>query len=238
MPLQKIQGKNQRKIRMQDNIFSHDHFNTWQLCSKRYYFKYIKKLNWPDFSRDYEFGRKIHALIDYHLRGLEVDHLLKEESDELLKCWKILKNSYILNKKLIKTEWAFNTRIADTKNWLVGRIDAIFYDPSTKKYIITDWKTGKYVPKNIDKNFQHKVYLYALYNSQKDLGLDFKQEELEFQYIKVKDGITVNVVKFSKENEIEYQNMFTSIIKNIDAFTNFEKQEFCPLKQCNYQTLC
>lgn len=223
---------------MQDNVFTHDHFNTWQLCPKRYYFKYFKKINWPDFSRDYELGKKIHALIDYHLRGLETNHLLKDESDEILKCWNLIKNNPILDKKLIKTEWSFNSRIVDSENWLIGRIDAIFYDRENQKYIIVDWKTGKYVPKNIETNFQHKVYLYALYNSQKDLGLDFKQEDLEFQYVKIQDSVSVNTIKFDKEKKLEYKNKFMGIISSINENQDFITPDSCPLKQCNYKNLC
>jgi len=203
-----------------ENIFTHDHFNTWQTCAMRYHFKYAKKLNYPDFTDDYELGRNLHALVDYQLRGFEVDNLLQHASDEAQDCWNHLKDYPLLGKKIIKTEWSFNSRIGIPKqkgfsdlgepeliedsvisenritnawlpaingvqNWLIGRIDAIFYDSERNKYIIADWKTGKYVPKNIESNFQHKIYLYAFYKSQKDLGLEFEPEDLEFQYVKI-----------------------------------------------------
>ena len=137
---------------MNENIFTHDNFNTWQTCQKKYYLKYVKKLNWPNFNRDYELGQKVHALIDYYLRGLEINHLLKDAPDDVLECWDLIKNNSVINKKLIKTEWSFNSRIKNTKsaennknnekteNWLKGRIDAVFYDTEQKKYIITDRK--------------------------------------------------------------------------------------------------
>ena len=226
---------------MNENIFTHDHFNTWQTCPKRYYFKYVKKLNWPDFNRDYELGKKVHALIDYYLRGLKINHLLKDAPDDVLECWNLIKNHSVLNKNLIKTEWSFNSRIKNnekTENWLKGRIDAVFYDTEQKKYIIVDWKTGKYIPKNIETNFQHKIYLYAFYNSRNDLKLDFKQEDLEFLYVKIKDKVSLNSINFSKEKEIEYKGEFLDIIKQINNTQNFINPDICPLKQCNYKNLC
>jgi RecB family exonuclease len=193
---------------MKKNVYSHDHFNTWQRCPGNYFFKYIKKLDLPNFTRDYELGKSFHALIDYHLRGLPVEHLLTKAPQDVKNVWNLIIGSQILKNKLIKTEWSFNTRIADTENWLVGRIDAIFYDEKTGKYIIADWKTGKYIPRNEEAYFQHKVYLYALYNSRKDLGLDFRPEELEFSYIKITDGVYVNTISFSSEKERGYADSF------------------------------
>jgi hypothetical protein len=143
---------------MKDKTFNHDHFNTWKICKRRYYYKYIKKLNWPDFNTDYDLGRKIHALIDYKLRKLEIRHLLENADNEIINCWEKIKDHQIFTQKAVKTEWGFNTRINNSDNWLLGRIDAIFFDPETRQYIIADWKTGKYIPKDdIEENLQHKT---------------------------------------------------------------------------------
>ncbi len=223
---------------MKENIYTHDHFNTWQACKSRYYFKYIKKMGWPDFEGDYELGQNFHALIDYYLRGFQTDKFLEDASDELQAGWELIKNHPILDKNLIKTEWGFNSRIGNTSNWLTGRIDAIFYDKQRNKYIIADWKTGKYIPKSIEPNFQHKVYLYALYSSQKDLGLEFKAEELEFQYIKIRDTVSINTIEFSREKEAGYKDSFLSIIEKINAVKSFIKPDTCPINQCGFKNLC
>jgi len=223
---------------MKEDVFTHDHLNTWQVCKNRYYFKYIKKLNWPDFAGDYELGRNFHALIDYHLRGFDIQIVLKDASEEVKQCWELIKDNSILDNKLVKTEWGFNTRIADSTNWLAGRIDAVFYDPKKSKYIIADWKTGKYIPKKIDPNFQHKIYLYALYNSRKDLGLEFKPEKLEFQYIKIQDKVSVSNIEFSEDKNAEYEEKFLSIIREIKKTEDFNAPPACPLKPCVYKNLC
>ncbi|HSA07720.1 MAG TPA: PD-(D/E)XK nuclease family protein [Candidatus Gastranaerophilales bacterium] len=223
---------------MNENIYTHDHFNTWQTCKKRYYFKYIKKLNLPDFTGDYELGKNMHALLDYYLRGHKINHLLQNASEEVKNSWNSIKDHPLLALKNIKTEWGFISRIGDTENWLIGRIDAIFYNSETRKYIIADWKTGKYIPKNVDSNFQHKIYLYAFYNCQKDMNLEFSQDELEFQYIKILDEISVNTIKFCSEKEAEYERIFLKLIKNISEFEYEPNNEKCPLKECVYRNSC
>lgn len=223
---------------MQENNFNHDHFNTWQSCPERYYFKYIKKLDWPDFTGDYELGQKVHALIDYQLRGFNVDKLLNHASDEIKNCRNLIKDYPLLKKELVKTEWGFNSRIKNTNNWLIGRIDAIFYDCERNKFIIADWKTGKYIPKNVETNFQHKIYLYAFYNCRQDLNLDFKPEQLEFQYVKITEGVTVTIIEFSEEKLIEYENQFLNNISKIQEKICFSQPENCPAKECIYKNLC
>lgn len=223
---------------MKETLFSHDHFNTWQLCKNRYYFKYIKKLNWPDLQSDYELGQNFHALVDYFLRGFNIAPLFEQANQDVKNCWNLIKNHNILSKNVIKTEWGFNSRVKDTENWLIGRIDAVFYDPEVDKYIIADWKTGKYVPKNIDANFQHKIYLYSLYKSQKDLKLCIKPEQLEFQYIKILDEVSINKIEFSSEKLEDYEQKFLEIINSINKTICFINTDDCPLKQCSYKNLC
>lgn len=223
---------------MNNNLLNHDRFNTWQTCRKKYYFKYIKELKYPEFQQNYDLGKSVHALIDYHLRGLSIEHLLKNSDNKIFDRWNAIKNNPILRKKVIKTEWGFNTRLKDTPYWLIGRIDAVFFDEENHKYIIADWKTG-IIPKNIDTNFQHQIYLYALYQSRKDLGLDFKPETIVFQYYKiVPDSVEITEISFSEEKLIEYEKNFVNIIKNIENTDEFSMQENCSVKICPYKGLC
>lgn len=223
---------------MKNNLLNHDRFNTWQTCRKKYYFKYIKELKYPEFHQDYELGKSVHALIDYHLRGLKTEHLLQNADNKIIDRWNAIKNHPILNKKVINTEWGFNTRLKNTLFWLIGRIDAIFFDEEKGKYIIADWKTG-IIPKNIDANFQHQIYLYALYQSRKDLMIDFKPENLVFQYFKIlPDSVEITEISFSQEKLLEYEANFVNIIKNIENTVDFSSPESCTDKYCQYKELC
>lgn len=224
---------------MKNNLLNHDCFNTWQTCRKKYHYKYIKELKYPEFHQDYELGKSVHALIDYHLRGFEIGHLLQNAGEEITLRWNAIKKHPILDKKMIKTEWGFNTPIKDTLYWLIGRIDAVFFDEEKDKYIIADWKTGKFVPAKIQTNFQHKIYLYAFYQSQKDLGLDFKPEDIVFQYFKIlPDSVEITEISFSQEKLLKYEENFSDIIKNMENTVDFSDIEDCTVKFCEYKGLC
>lgn len=224
---------------MKNMLLNHDCFNTWQTCRRKYYYKYIKELKLPEFHEDYELGKSVHALIDYHLRGLKTAHLLENASSEVINCWNSIKTNPIFDKKVIATEWSFNCAFSSQTCWLIGRIDAIFFDEEKNKYIIADWKTGKFIPKKIDTNFQHKLYLYAFYQSRKDLGLDFEPKNLCFQYFKIlPDSVEITEIDFSEENLLEYEKTFAYIIKKMESIKEISKQDSCPDKYCQYKGIC
>jgi len=223
---------------LKNKIFNHDRFNTWQACQKKYYYKYVKELNLPEFENVYRLGQSFHALMDYHLRGLNTELLLRHADSDVVNIWNKIKTHPILAKKVIKTEWGFNTRLGDTAYWLEGRVDAIFYDETTNKYIIADWKTG-IIPKNIDTNFQHKIYLYAFYRSRKDLNLDMSPKNLCFQYFKIdSQNIEIKEINFSEEKLQEYEENLIKITRNIEKTFDFSLQDICPIKFCHYNNLC
>lgn len=225
---------------MKNTLFNNDHFNTWNICRKKYCYKYIKELKFPQFHQDYELGKSVHALIDYNLRGFNTDFLLQNAGEDILELWNSIKTHPIMSKKVIKTEWGFNSKISNTPYWLIGRVDAIFYDEANNKYIIADWKTGKVIPSKINSNFQHKVYLYALYQSRKDLGLDFKPEDISFQYFKIYPDYVDDSEKidYSEEKFVEYGQDFSNIINNIKDSAEFASHGICNDKYCEYKNLC
>ncbi|OGI00033.1 MAG: hypothetical protein A2104_03730 [Candidatus Melainabacteria bacterium GWF2_32_7] len=222
---------------MDKNTFNHDKFNTWEKCKKRYYFKYIKELKWPELGDNYKLGQSIHALIDYYLRGLKVDHLLKTADSEIKTHWESIQNHSIIKNDVIVTEWAFNSRIGDSKYWLNGRIDAVFYNKEQAKYIIADWKTGQNIPKNPESDFQSMLYLYAFYRGHKDLKLKLKQEDIVFQYIKTPNMDNPSSISFSTKKD--YEEIFLEKINEIESTKVFYKTDPCPLKtHCQYKKLC
>lgn len=224
---------------MDNNVFNSDHFNTWQTCPKKYYYKYVKNFRLPEKQDSYKLGTSVHALAQYYLNGHKIDHLEKALDEEIKTHWESIKNSSILNKKCIGVEWGFNSRVKGTDKWINGRIDAIFYDEALKKYIIVDWKTGQNIPKNPEDSFQCKMYLYSFYNAQKDLGLEFRHEDICFQYVKTPDLEIIEPVEYSKDKEEKYSNDFAVIIKNIEStkiFNTTNTTTSC--KYCPYKTLC
>jgi len=174
------------------------------------------------------------------LRGLKTDHLLEDADEDILERWHKIKNHAVMNKKVIKTEWAFNTPLKGTSYRLIGRIDAIFFDQETGKYIIADWKTVKSADKKIVTNFQDQIYLYSLYHSKKDLGLDFRPEDLSFQYFKISpDSVDDStIINFSEKIMLEFEEDFVKIIKKIEDTDDFQLPSECQFKTCQFKSLC
>jgi hypothetical protein len=224
---------------MDNFTFNHDKFNTWKKCQKRYFFKYIKDLNWPEKTEDYKLGTSIHRLMDYHLRGLKVDNLLNNADEDIKAVWNNIKSHEILNNKVIATEWGFNCRIGKSDYWINGRIDAVFYDQSIKKYIIADWKTG-IIPKKPEDSFQHVIYLYAFFMCHKDLRLNISPDELMFQYIKVSGAIETVSIEFSQEKLNQYERMLLEKTGEIVIASDYARCDNCEksMSNCQYKYLC
>jgi len=224
---------------MDKYTFNHDRFNTWKKCPRRYYYKYVRELNWPELSDDYKLGVSIHRLMDYYLRGLNIDNLVKNADQDVQEVWNNIKDYDLLKTEVIATEWGFNCRIGKTNYWLNGRIDAIFYDKESGKYIIADWKPG-FIPKNPEENFQHIIYLYAFYKCHKDLKLDIKPENLMFQYIKISNQIDTISIEFSQDKIDQYENILINKLNEIESAKDFIKSENCEkiLRNCQYRYLC
>jgi len=165
--------------------------------------------------------------------------MLECSSDETLRHFEAIKNHTVLNNEVFITEWAFNVRIKNSYNWLIGRIDAIFYRPEDNKYLIVDWKTGQNVPKNPENSFQSKIYLYAFYRAHKDLGVDLKPENVLFQYIKTPNDPNIQPIVYSGDIEKLYENEFINIIESIENERIFPPADRCSLGvDCQFYSLC
>lgn len=226
-----------------DNSFNHDMFNTWKKCKAKYYYKYIKKVNWPEFGSDFKTGKEIHALADYSLRGQNIEHLLENASEEVKLLWENFNNLDILNIKLIVTEWPFNAKVPNSQYWLNGRIDAIFYDEITSKYIIADWKSSENLDKAINQSYQHLIYMYSLCNSCNDLGLEIAPENLVFQYIQLSNNHNIEIFEYSLEQYKNNEKEFLKIIKEIENYseiiaTGSQSKDACNDRYCGYMQLC
>lgn len=224
-----------------NNLYISDQFETWQKCRKQYYYKYVKKLNFPVAEENFELGKTVHTLVFYKLKGFDTSNFETNLDKDIFKHWDALKKHPIFELEPIVYEWGFNSRVKDSNYWLNGRIDAVFYDKSIKKYIIVDWKTGQNIPKNAEKSFQCKIYLNAFFNARKDLNLDIKHSDVIFQFIKTPDFEEIEPIEYSQEKNDEYENEFKLILDEINSTDYFPKcsekiSKNC--KYCNYKSLC
>ncbi len=224
---------------MDKNTFTSDKISTWQLCRKKYYLKYIKEIKVPQIENQFELGKSVHALINYYLKGYEVDFLLKSTSKDIEQTWNTIKNSDCLSlDNVFLTEWKFNCNIKGTDYWLNGRIDAVFFDKKSSKYTIIDWKTGQNIPKNPENNPQTILYLYSFFKAQKDLKISLKQEELAFEYVKISDSIVSKQVNYSADLEKVYEDFLINTLHEIENERKFDKLDTCPSKFCEYANIC
>ena len=205
---------------------------------KRYYYKYIKKLNWPELQTDFRLGTSVHKLAFYYLKGFSIEHLLQSADEKVLIHWNALKNHLVMSYKPVATEWGFTSRIKNSEYWLDGRIDAIFYDETQNKYIIADWKTGKNVPKNPESSFQTIIYLYSFFKARKDLKLDLSPEDLIFQYVKTPECNNINPICYSMDKKREYESLLLETIDSIKNAQEYPAAKNCALKDCQYGSIC
>ena len=56
-------------------IFSPNMLKTYELCPRKFYLKYIKNIQMPVNDEIFEFGKNIHALASYYLRGENLDNI-------------------------------------------------------------------------------------------------------------------------------------------------------------------
>lgn len=221
---------------MSKTIFNHDRFNIWDKCQRQYYYKYVKMINIPDVNTNFTLGKSVHKLIEYYLKGQEINHLLKNADNEVIDMWEIIKSSELLKKDLIVTEWQFWTPLTNSGLWLGGRIDAIFKDNNNKIYII-DWKTGQKIPTE-EANYQAIIYLYSFYKAQSSFNLNFAAEDLIFKFIRFDEEIETKEIEYSQEKQNQYENLLIEKITDIRQATNYSKNEKKHCAYCNYKTFC
>ncbi len=206
-------------------IYSPNMLKTYETCPKKFYYQYIKHLNIPKFTTPFEKGKKIHALANYYLQGINISRIQTALSTEEQAAWQtLLENPYFM-KKCFKSEFSISCKIKDF--WIGGRIDAIVHDD--KDYYILDYKTGM-TPKNSEFDYQTIVYLLCM---NKFLT---NYDNLSFVYISLKE-MKNHIIKFTPELKSEYENRIEKICAKISN-DKLYKQDFQSCEHCEYKSLC
>lgn len=202
--------------------FSPNMLKTFELCPKKFFFRYIKNINMPVNDDIYEFGKNIHALASYYLRKEYIEKMEKSLSEKENEVWQYLKNSKYFGFKVVNTEYNLSFRLGDY--FFGGRLDALV--KNGENYYILDYKTGT-APKNAKYDFQTMVYILAV----KEF---FQTDKITFVYLdlKHKEEISVN---YTKELDKEYRLKLNSIISKIEATDIYPKKQNCT---CEYSLIC
>ena len=150
---------------------------TYQSCPKKFYYRYIEGVNVPVSATPFEKGKKIHALANYFLQGVNISRIETALTPEEREVWQILLANPFFQKDYFKSEYQLSCKIGEY--WVGGRIDAVVM--TGDEYFILDYKTGS-IPNNPEYDYQTMVYLLAL-----DKFLKGTYSSLSFVYINLKE---------------------------------------------------
>ena len=111
---------------------------TYELCPKKFYYRYVKNINMPIDDEIFEFGKNIHALASYYLRKENMYKMEISLNEREKSVWKYLKEIEYFSFETISTEYNLSVKINDT--FFGGRLDALV--KKDNKYYILDYKTA------------------------------------------------------------------------------------------------
>ncbi len=206
-------------------IYSPNMIKTYISCPKKFYYNYVEKISMPQSSVPFEKGKKVHALANYLLQGINIDRLESALTPEEREAWELLKNNEFYNKEYFKSEFQISAKV--DKYWIGGRIDALVKDG--EKYYILDYKTGS-IPKNPEFDFQTMIYFICADRYLK------KYDSLFFVYINLKDKKNY-IIEFTPQMKTMCENKIIEVCNKISKESVYQQnQENC--MGCNYSKLC
>lgn len=202
--------------------FSPNMLKTYELCPKKFYLKYIKGIMMPVNDDIFEFGKNIHALASYYLRGENLENMEKSLNERERLVWEYLRSIKYFGYEVINTEYNLAVKVGN--HFFGGRLDALVKHDN--RYYILDYKTGS-APKGAKYDFQTIIYILAV----KEF---FKCENVTFVYIDLKNRDEVTI-EFTPELEKEYHKKLITTVQNIEKEDEPLKKDNCT---CEYSLIC
>ena len=203
--------------------FSPNMLKTYELCPKKFCFKYVKSLSMPADDTVFETGKNIHALASYYLKKENIDKMEHSLSDKEKEIWEFLKRIRYFSYNVINTEYNLAVKIGS--HFFGGRLDALVKDETGKFYIL-DYKTGS-APKNATYDYQTMVYLLSV-------SKFYKTNDIEFVYIDLRNKKEVTI-ELTTETKKEYEEKLLKIADLIDSEDYTPRHDSCP---CEYDIIC
>ena len=204
--------------------FSPNMLKTFEQCPRKYEFRYLHNISMPVNDDIFEFGKNIHALASYYLRGENIDKMENSLSPREFDIWSYLKSSKYFAYDVIGTEYNLSVKI--DKHFYGGRLDALVKNDN--EYYILDYKTGA-APQNAEYDYQTMIYILCV----KEF---FNTQNISFIYLDLQHRKEV-VIKYSKELDKIYHQRLISISGKIDTYeTKYNKKQ--PICNCEYSLIC
>lgn len=216
--------------------YSVNQFKTWSKCQKKYEFDYVRKLYWPANPKNFRVGKGVHQLLDYESRHLPLESILHTTDTDIRQIWEILHRSSWANLPVLASEWGFSLEIH--RAWIYGRVDRIArYGEDIH---ILDWKTGTGIPFSPETDWQTRIYLLAVYQAQRNLGLNLPWERFVFTYVQVKRDLSLDTVQipYSKAMHDQTVEQLTFTLHAIQDIKHYRLPPACPDRYCPYRNIC
>lgn len=218
------------------NTFTAGMIKTFLECPQKYNLIYNEHIDLPSGNSSSEIGKKIHTLINYKLKGCNIEKILeilnKPENISL----KILWDNFleVETGEITDCEYTFNVSVNE-KIRLTGRVDAI--RKNGNKYEILDWKTGSSKNTDVNNDLQTIIYLYSIYKYLSFYNKINNFDDLSMTYYFLKEKTSKSV--FFTEELFEYYKMF--IINNVEdilktSFFDIKSSKQC--LNCKYSVIC
>jgi hypothetical protein len=231
---------------------SSDAFKSWSRCRRQFYYKYVKRLQWPADQSNFRLGRDVHKLLDYQARGLDCTLLLESAPEDVRRSWEKLMAHPITQLPVLANEWAFHVPVTPhggRTEWLTGRIDRVAR--AENKVLVIDWKTGTAVPKQATSDWQTLLYRYAVVEVSKtpsaaDLGFNLdgplRPEQVAFVYVGVKadpsSPIELKELPYSTAEHEAVRAKIQSVLSEMAAEIDYPLKSPCPDRFCAYRAIC
>ena len=203
-------------------IFSPNMLKTFELCPKKFYFKYIKNISMPTNDEIFELGKNIHALASYYLRKENIYKMEQSLNEQEKLVWEYLKNTNYFSYEAVNTEYNLSFKLGEY--FFGGRLDALVKNNDC--YYILDYKTGS-APKGAKYDFQTMIYLLAV-------RAFFKTDNVTFIYLDLKNKEEVKI-ELTPELILEYETKLNEIVKKINSENFDKKSKDC---KCEYNIIC
>lgn len=206
-------------------IYSPNMLKTYLTCPKKYYYKYIEYLSVPASVLPFEKGKKIHALANYYLQGINISRIETALTSEEKILWERLKQNEYFVKKYYASEYQLSCKTGSY--WLGGRLDAVVFEGNN--YYILDYKTGQ-IPKNPEFDPQTMVYLLCLDRLLKNY------DSLAFVYINLKENSN-KIIPFSKDMKTKYEKELINLCSAINS-DKIYKPNTQNCANCEMKSIC
>lgn len=233
--------------------FSVEAFKYWSRCRRQFYYKHVRRLQWPSDQQHFSLGKDVHKLLDYHARGLDCEPLLACADVKVQTIWRKLMAHPVAHLPVLASEWAFHAPVRldlGRVEWLTGRMDRVARDGDT--VVIIDWKTGTGIPRNPEADWQTRLYLYALaetINMPSAGSLNppvrpLPPESLRFLYLEARPDADSPVreiwIDYDSEKHDATQQVLIDMLSAIAEEEDYPLPEngVCPDRYCAYRTIC